>query len=59
MNEKISDAEIEEFLSKLSFAVNLPDEVEHSELIKSELGQEFNNIDKKNVYSCFLEEVFD
>jgi hypothetical protein len=61
--KKISDEEIDkgikDFLNKLVFAVNLPNEVELGEIIKNELGKEFNNIDKKNVYGRFLVEVLD
>lgn len=61
--KKISDEEIDkgikDFLNKLVFAVNLPNEVELSEIIKNELGKEFNNIDRKNVYSRFQEEALD
>ncbi|WP_250295221.1 ATP-binding protein [Wolbachia endosymbiont of Oedothorax gibbosus] len=61
--KKISDEEIDkgikDFLNKLVFAVNLPNEVELGEIIKNELGKEFNNIDRKNVYSRFQEEALD
>ncbi|WP_395462999.1 NB-ARC domain-containing protein [Wolbachia endosymbiont of Cantharis cryptica] len=59
VGREVSDKEIEDFLNKLVFAVNLPNEIELGELIKNEIGQEFNNIDRQNVYSRFLEEVLD
>ncbi|WP_265023442.1 NB-ARC domain-containing protein [Wolbachia endosymbiont (group A) of Epistrophe grossularia] len=54
---QVSDKEIEDFLNKLVFAVNLPSGTELSEIIKSELGKEFSNTDASHFYSRYQEEV--
>ncbi|WP_341816351.1 ankyrin repeat domain-containing protein [Wolbachia endosymbiont (group A) of Nomada goodeniana] len=53
------EEDIKDFLKHLKFAVNQPNEVELGEIIKDELGKEFNSIDRKNVYSRFLEKMLD
>jgi len=58
-DDYISDEEIEDFFEKLVFAVNQPNEKKLVEIIKDELGKEFNNIDKENVYSRFYVEMGD
>ncbi|MGL5029764.1 MAG: ankyrin repeat domain-containing protein [Wolbachia pipientis] len=57
VGREVSDKEIEYFLNKLVFAVNLPSGTELSEIIKSELGKEFSNTDAKHFYSRYQEEV--
>ncbi|WP_264735894.1 ankyrin repeat domain-containing protein [Wolbachia endosymbiont (group A) of Rhinocyllus conicus] len=57
VGREVSDKEIEDFLNKLVFAVNLPSGTELSEIIKSELGKEFSNTDAKHFYSRYQEEV--
>ncbi|MBA8755757.1 hypothetical protein HCR15_01075 [Wolbachia pipientis] len=57
VGREVSDKEIEYFLNKLVFAVNLPSGTELSEFIKSELGKEFSNTDAKHFYSRYQEEV--
>ncbi|WP_264683543.1 ankyrin repeat domain-containing protein [Wolbachia endosymbiont (group B) of Xestia c-nigrum] len=58
-NEGKLEENIREFFDKLVFAVNQPNEIKLAEIIENELGKEFNNIDKKNVYGRFLVEVLD
>ncbi|WP_265045025.1 MULTISPECIES: hypothetical protein [unclassified Wolbachia] len=58
-NEGRLEENIREFFDKLVFAVNQPNEIKLAEIIENELGKEFNNIDKKNVYGRFLVEVLD
>lgn len=53
----ITDAEIDEFVKHLTFAVNQPNEVELGNVIRNELGDEFNSIDSKNVYNSFQDEI--
>ncbi|MGL9758152.1 MAG: tetratricopeptide repeat protein [Wolbachia sp.] len=50
---------IKEFFDKLVFAVNQPNEIKLAEIIKNELGEQFNDIDRKNVYARFQEEMLD
>ncbi len=50
---------IKEFFDKLVFAVNQPNEIKLADIIKSELGEQFNDIDRKNVYARFQEEMLD
>ncbi|QOD38166.1 NB-ARC domain-containing protein [Candidatus Wolbachia massiliensis] len=50
---------IKEFFDKLVFAVNQPNEMKLAGIIKSELGEQFNDIDRKNVYARFQEEMLD
>ncbi|WP_353288877.1 ankyrin repeat domain-containing protein [Wolbachia endosymbiont (group A) of Pogonocherus hispidulus] len=57
VGREVSDKEIEDFLNKLVFAVNLPSGTELSEIIKSELGKEFSNTDASHFYSRYQEEV--
>ncbi|MDE5066658.1 hypothetical protein OZD63_00910 [Wolbachia endosymbiont of Drosophila leontia] len=57
VGREVSDKEIEYFLNKLVFAVNLPSGTELSEIIKSELGKEFSNTDAKHFYSRYQEEA--
>lgn len=56
--DPIGQHEIDEFLNKLRIVVT-PNEKDLSEMIKKELGDEFNQIDKKAVYSRFLEMMLD
>ncbi|WP_438456569.1 tetratricopeptide repeat protein [Wolbachia endosymbiont of Kerria lacca] len=58
-DDYIDEEEIDDFLDKLVFAVNQPNEVELGEIIKDELGKEFNTIDRRNVYGRFLEKMLD
>ncbi|WP_264329775.1 MULTISPECIES: ankyrin repeat domain-containing protein [unclassified Wolbachia] len=58
-NEGKLEENIREFFDKLVFAVDQPNEIKLAEIIENELGKEFNNLDKKNVYSRFLVEVLD
>lgn len=58
-NEGKLEENIREFFDKLVFAVDQPNEIKLAEIIENELGKEFNNIDKKNVYGRFLVEVLD
>lgn len=58
-NDYVDDMEIESFLKKLVFAVNQPNEIELGEIIKNELGEAFNQIDKNNIYGRFLEKMLD
>ncbi len=58
-NEGRLEENIREFFDKLVFAVNQPNEIKLAEIIENELGKEFNNIDKKNVFGRFLVEVLD
>ncbi|WP_353271589.1 tetratricopeptide repeat protein [Wolbachia endosymbiont (group A) of Rhorus exstirpatorius] len=51
--------DIESFFRDFKFAVNQPDEKELAKIIKKELGEEFNVVDAKNVYSRFLEKILD
>ncbi|XP_011686121.1 PREDICTED: uncharacterized protein LOC105448935 isoform X2 [Wasmannia auropunctata] len=53
------EGSIKDFLDKLRFAVNQPNEDKLGEIIKEELGKKFNMIDRKNVYSRFLEKMLD
>ncbi|GFR03924.1 ankyrin repeat domain protein [Trichonephila clavata] len=57
--ELVLEENIREFFDKLVFAVDQPNEIKLAEIIENELGKEFNNLDKKNVYSRFLVEVLD
>lgn len=57
VGREVSDKEIEDFLNKLVFAVNLPSGTELSEIIRSELGKEFSNTDAKHFFSRYQEEV--
>ncbi len=50
---------IKEFFDKLVFAVNQPNEMKLAEIIKNELGEQFNDIDRKNVYARFQEKMLD
>lgn len=58
-NDVISNEDIEEFLEKLVFAVNQPNEVELGKIIKKELGEEFNLIDGDYIYTKFLNDMLD
>lgn len=53
------DAEINGFLEKLVFAVNQPNEVELSNIIGREIGEEFNLIDTDLVTDNFQKEMLD
>lgn len=55
MNEGRLEDNIKEFFDKLVFAVNQPNEIKLADIIKSELGEQFNDIDRQNVYACFQE----
>ncbi|WP_175939224.1 hypothetical protein [Wolbachia endosymbiont of Litomosoides brasiliensis] len=55
--ELILEDNIEEFSTKLVFAVNQLNEIELAELIKNKLGEELNNINRRNVYTRFKEET--
>jgi len=59
MNEGRLEDNIKEFFDKLVFAVNQPNEIKLAEIIKNELGEQFNDIDRKNVYARFQEEMLD
>jgi ankyrin repeat protein len=51
VGRKIGDKEIEGFLKRLVFTVNLPNYAELSEIITDELSKGLNNVDKKNFFS--------
>ncbi|MDG7053665.1 MAG: ATP-binding protein, partial [Wolbachia endosymbiont of Alcedoecus sp.] len=57
IGREVSDEEIEDFLNKLVFAVNLPSGTELREIIKSEFCKEFSNTDVKHFCSRYQEEV--
>jgi ankyrin repeat protein len=57
VGREVSDEEIEDFLNKLIFAVNLPSGTELREIIKSEFCKEFSNTDVKHFCSRYREEV--
>ncbi|MFP3036379.1 MAG: hypothetical protein ACEY3A_05410 [Wolbachia sp.] len=57
IGREVSDEEIEDFLNKLVFAVNLPSGTELREIIKSEFCKEFSNTDVKHFCSSYQEEV--
>lgn len=57
IGREVSDEEIEDFLNKLVFAVNLPSVTELREIIKSEFCKEFSNTDVKHFCSRYQEEV--
>jgi hypothetical protein len=59
MNEGRLEDNIKEFFDKFVFAVNQPHEIKLADIIKSELGEQFNDIDRKNVYARFQEEMLD
>ena len=59
MNEGRLEDNIKEFFDKLVFAVNQSNEIKLADIIKSELGEQFNDIDRKNVYARFQEEMLD
>ncbi|UPA54715.1 NB-ARC domain-containing protein [Wolbachia pipientis] len=59
MNEGRLEDNIKEFFDKLVFAVNQPNEIKLADIIKSELGEQFNDIDRKNVYARFQEKMLD
>ncbi|MDG7055408.1 MAG: tetratricopeptide repeat protein [Wolbachia endosymbiont of Menacanthus eurysternus] len=59
VNEGRLEDNIKEFFDKLVFAVNQPNEIKLADIIKSELGEQFNDIDRKNVYARFQEEMLD
>ncbi|XCA33130.1 MAG: FxSxx-COOH system tetratricopeptide repeat protein [Wolbachia endosymbiont of Polyergus mexicanus] len=59
MNEGRLEDNIKKFFDKLVFAVNQPNEIKLADIIKSELGEQFNDIDRKNVYARFQEEMLD
>ncbi|WP_395462628.1 tetratricopeptide repeat protein [Wolbachia endosymbiont of Cantharis cryptica] len=58
-NEGRLEESIKEFFDKLVFAVNQPNEIKLAEIIKNELGEQFNDIDRKNVYARFQEKMLD
>ncbi|XP_014467385.1 PREDICTED: uncharacterized protein LOC106740649 isoform X2 [Dinoponera quadriceps] len=49
-----SDNEIRDFLNHLVFAVNQPNEEELGEIIKEEIGKEFDFITTENIYNEFF-----
>ncbi len=59
MNEGRLEDNIKEFFDKLVFAVNQPNEIKLADIIKSELGEQFNDIDRQNVYARFQEKMLD
>ncbi|MDR1139549.1 MAG: tetratricopeptide repeat protein [Rickettsiales bacterium] len=59
LNEGRLEDNIKEFFDKLVFAVNQPNKIKLAEIIKNELGEQFNDIDRKNVYARFQEEMLD
>uniref|UniRef100_A0A1B0DFA4 Uncharacterized protein n=1 Tax=Phlebotomus papatasi TaxID=29031 RepID=A0A1B0DFA4_PHLPP len=58
-NDDVRTEEIDAFLDKLVFAVNQPNEDELGDIIRNELGREYNNIDTEIVYSRFLRRMLD
>ena len=50
----ITDEEIEDFLQHLVFAVNQPNEIELSEIITREIGEQFDLIDSSFVAIIYL-----
>ncbi|BEP32815.1 MAG: hypothetical protein WBIAU2_10420 [Wolbachia endosymbiont of Drosophila biauraria] len=59
MNEGRLEDNIKEFFDKLVFAVNQPNEIKLADIIKSELSEQFNDIDRQNVYARFQEKMLD
>ncbi len=57
--ESITNKEIDEFLSLLVFAVNQPNEMELGKIIANEIGEQFNLINSKLVFSYFQKEMLD
>ncbi|WP_342220345.1 ankyrin repeat domain-containing protein [Rickettsiella endosymbiont of Miltochrista miniata] len=53
------DTEINQFLEKLIFAVDQPNEVELGKIISQEMGEEFNLIDANLVTDKFLRDMLD
>ncbi|XP_076672115.1 uncharacterized protein LOC143371117 [Andrena cerasifolii] len=49
-----SDDEIKDFLNHLVFAINQPNEEELGQIIKEEIGKEFDFITTENVYNKFV-----
>lgn len=60
-NDKIEDAEIQEFLEKLVFAVNQPNEVELGNIITKEIGKssKFNLLNAELVSDSFQRKMLD
>ncbi|WP_438456617.1 ankyrin repeat domain-containing protein [Wolbachia endosymbiont of Kerria lacca] len=60
-NDKIRDEEIDDFLDKLVFAVNQPNEVELGNIIEAEMGEEkdINLIDSEIIASKFQKDMLD
>jgi len=56
---QVTDKEVEEFLDRLIFAVNQPNEKSLSELISDKLGQELNLIDGDLITSDFQSRMLD
>ncbi len=52
-NDTVDDGEIEEFLNKLVFAVNQPNEIKLSELLKQETGEEFDQDSSRFIVDAF------
>jgi hypothetical protein len=55
----ISYREIEDFLNKLVFAVNQPNEEKLGEIISKEIGKEFNLIDADLITNDFQKKIWD
>ncbi|MGL9688323.1 MAG: hypothetical protein ACR5K6_00810 [Wolbachia sp.] len=53
VGREVSDEEIEDFLNKLVFAVNLSHRAELSRIIKNELGKKFSNVDARYFLVAF------
>ncbi|WP_341816186.1 ankyrin repeat domain-containing protein [Wolbachia endosymbiont (group B) of Elophila nymphaeata] len=60
-NDKVSNEEIDDFLDKLVFAVNQPNEVELGNIIEAEMGEEkdINLIDSELIASKFQKDMLD
>jgi len=56
---QVTDEEVEEFLDRLIFAVNQPNEKKLSELVSDKLGQELNLIDGDLITSDFQSKMLD
>lgn len=56
-DSQIFEEDVEEFMDKLIFAVNQPNEEKLSQLINKELGNEFNLIDSELITSNFQDKI--
>lgn len=55
----IKDADIDEFLKLLVFAVEQPDEIALGKIITTELGSKFSNTDEEMIYGLFQNTILD